>query len=57
MKCKFCGEEIIIGSRFCSGCSAPIDYDEETKEKLNEQQQELEKKKKLNYLHFQQTNL
>ena len=45
MKCKFCGEEIIIGSRFCSGCSAPIDYDEETKEKLNEHQQELEKKK------------
>lgn len=32
MKCKHCGEEIIIGSRFCSCCSAPIDYDMRTQE-------------------------
>lgn len=34
MKCKHCGEEIIIGSRFCSSCSAPVDYDMRTQELL-----------------------
>lgn len=45
MKCKHCGEEIIIGSRFCSSCSAPIDYDMRTQELL--EKNEIDRKKQV----------
>lgn len=46
MKCQCCGEEVQIGARFCMNCSAPIEYDSETREYLENEQLKLEKKKK-----------
>ncbi len=46
MRCQFCGAEVMVGARFCMNCSAPIEYDKETQEKLEKEQLKREKGKK-----------
>lgn len=36
MKCKHCGVDIIVGSRFCINCCSPIEYDNQTTNQLEE---------------------
>lgn len=45
MDCKFCGNKLIEGSRFCLSCGMPIDFNESEEEKFAKETEEREKVK------------
>ena len=48
--CKFCGERINKGDKFCNGCGAKIEKDEEIVDAIIEKDKTI--KKDTNYLKF-----
>lgn len=48
MKCKHCNADIIVGSRFCINCCAPIEYDSVTIKQFEEESFKKDRSKKRN---------